>query len=216
MPITWVLMNLGWALLGLGEEEEQATAYLEESLARSREEGHFWGVPYALSLLGWAAFRHGGYERAAALQEQALARYRQVGYPWGIARVLAALGCVALARGDCGRAAGYLKESLQISHDIGARGLLAEALEAMAWLAVAEGQAARAAHLGGAADALREALGAALHPVLRPGHDQAVEVMRDTLGEAAFAAVWAEGRALPLEEAIALALEDTDAVLHSS
>jgi hypothetical protein len=31
----------------------------------------------------------------------------------------------------------------------------------------------------------------------------------------AFAAVWADGRALPPEEAVALALEDPDAVLHA-
>ena len=79
----------------------------------------------------------------------------------------------------------------------------------MAWLAVAEGQPARAARLGGAAEALREALGAALHPVLHPGHDQAVQAMRAALGEEAFAAAWAEGQALPLEEAVALALEET-------
>jgi hypothetical protein len=34
------------------------------------------------------------------------------------------------------------------------------------------------------------------------------------LGEAAFRAAWAEGSALPLDEAVALALEDTDAALH--
>jgi hypothetical protein len=183
-------------------------------LARSREEGHFWGVPYALHCLGWAAYRRGEYGPAAARQEQALARIRQTGYRWGIARVLAGLGCVVQARGEYERAATYLREALQSSHALGARGLLAEALGGMAWVAVAEGQAARAARLGGAAEALREVLGAALYPLLSPGHDQAVAAMRGALGVEAFAAAWAEGRALPLDEAVALALEHTDAVRH--
>jgi predicted ATPase/class 3 adenylate cyclase/Tfp pilus assembly protein PilF len=206
MTIIWSLVNLGWVLLALGEEE-RAMAVLEESLARSREEGHFWGVPHALHYLGWAAYRRGDYEQAAALQEQALARYRQVGYCWGIAKMLAGLGCVVQARGEYWEAATYLKEGLQLSREIGARGLLAEALEGMAWLAVAERQASRAAWLGGAAEALREALGTALHPVLRPGHDQAVQDMQAALGEAAFTAAWARGQSLPLEEAVTLALE---------
>jgi predicted ATPase/class 3 adenylate cyclase/Tfp pilus assembly protein PilF len=206
MTITWSLVNLGWVLLALGEEE-RAMAYLEESLARSREEGHFWGVPHALSYLGWAAYWRGEYERAATLQEQALARYRQVGYRWGIARVLAGLGCMAQAQGEYGQATAYLRESLQLSREIGARGVLVEALEGMAWLAATEGQVTRAARLGGAAEALREALGAALHPVLRGGHDRALQTMQVALGEAAFTAAWDEGRALPLKEAAALALE---------
>jgi hypothetical protein len=119
---------------------------------------------------------------------------------------LAALGCVVQARGEHGQAATYLREGLQISHAIGARGVLAEALEGMAWLAVAEEQAARAAQVGGAAEALREALGAALHPVSRPGHDRGVAAMRPALGETGFAAAWGEGRALPLDEAVSFAL----------
>jgi len=35
-----------------------------------------------------------------------------------------------------------------------------------------------------------------------------VAAVRDTLGETAFAAAWAQGRALPLERALALALEE--------
>ena len=206
MGMTWSLMNLGWALLALGEDE-RATALLEESLVRSREEGHFWGVPYSLTYLGWAAYRRGEHERATALQEEALACYRQLGIGRGIAWVLAALGCVVQAQGASAPAATYLREGLQISQAIRTRGVLAEALEAMAWLAGATGRAERATMLGGAAEALREELGMALHPVLHPGHERAVQAMRATLGEAAFAAAWAAGQTLPLEEAVALALE---------
>ncbi len=204
--ITWSLVNLGWALLAQGEDE-RATAVLEESLPSARQSGYFHGVPYALSCLGWAVFKRGEYTQAAALQEEALAHLRQVGYRWGIARVLAALGCVVQARGEYGQAATYLNEGLQLSHAIGARNPLAEALEGMTWLAVATGQATQAARLGGATEALWEALGAALHPVLRPGHEQAVQAIRSALGEEAFTAAWAEGQELSLEEAVALALE---------
>jgi non-specific serine/threonine protein kinase len=206
MTITWSMVNLGWALLGRGEEE-RATAYLEESLARSREEGHFWGVPYALTCLGWAAYRRGEHDRSAATLEQALARYRHIGYRWGVAWVLAALGCVVQARGEYTQARIYLKEGLQLSHEIGARGVLAEALEGTAWLPAAEGQTTRAAQLGGAAEAQRLAQRMALHPVLQSGHEQAVQAMRAALGEEAFAAAWAAGRVLPLDEAVTLALE---------
>jgi tetratricopeptide (TPR) repeat protein len=165
------------------------------------------GVPYALTYLGWAAYRRGEHDRAAGLQEQALARYRQVGFRWGIARLLAGLGCMVQAQGNYGQAGTYLQEGLQLSSELGARGLLAEPLEGMAWLAVAEGQAARAVRLGGSAEALREALGAALHPVLHSGHDRAVQAMQAALGEAPFTVAWREGRTLALDQAMALVLE---------
>jgi hypothetical protein len=77
-----------------------------------------------------------------------------------------------------------LEEALLLSRDIGTRELMAAGLESVAWVAAACGQARRAARLCGAAEAMRAAL-----------------------GEEAFAAAWAAGRALPLDEAIALALE---------
>jgi predicted ATPase/class 3 adenylate cyclase len=202
----WAHMILGWSLLALGEER-RATLVLEEGLALVRETGHFWGVPWALHLLGWAAYRRGEHERAATMQEQALAHFRQVHYRWGVAWVLGSLGYVLQARDEYGRAATCLNESLALGREIDAQGLLAEALESMAWLTVATGQPERAARLGGAAEALRAALGAALHPVLHAGHERAVRAMCDALGETAFAAAWAEGQALPPEQAIALALE---------
>jgi hypothetical protein len=63
----------------------------------------------------------------------------------------------------------------------------------------------RAARLFGTAAALREDRGWPLPPVKRAEHDRTVAAAHGALGEEAFAAAWARGHALPLEEAI----EDT-------
>lgn len=208
MGITWASVNLGWMVLTQGEDE-RATILLQKSLALSREWRQFWGIPWSLAYLGWGAYQRGEHDRAVDLHEEALALFRQPNYRWGIAWMLVSLGCVLQARGDHLRAAASLRDGLVLAREIGARGHLAEALEGMAWLVAAQGQAARAARLGGAAEALRENLDAALHPVLHAGHEQAVRSMRDALGEAALAGAWDVGRTLLLEEAITLALEDT-------
>jgi hypothetical protein len=67
-------------------------------------------------------------------------------------------------------------------------------------------QLERAARLCGAAAALREAIGAPLSAAERTDFDRTVAAVRAALGEEAFAAVWACGQALPLEQAIAEAL----------
>jgi hypothetical protein len=45
-------------------------------------------------------------------------------------------------------------------------------------------------------------------PVARHDYDRDVAVARAQLGETAFAAAWAEGRAMTLEQAVAYALEE--------
>lgn len=42
----------------------------------------------------------------------------------------------------------------------------------------------------------------------RPAHERELAALRTTLGVQPFGAAWAEGRALPLEQAIAYALEE--------
>ena len=66
----------------------------------------------------------------------------------------------------------------------------------------------RAARLFGAAEGLRQAMGALLPPVHRAEHDRSVAAVRTALGEGAFAAAWAEGRAMSLDEVVALVLAE--------
>src|SRR6185437_5432716 len=110
---------------------------------------------------------------------------------------------------EFGQAMTLLLEALSLSRGIGAREQVANLLENIAHLALALGDPLRAARLGGAAEGLREAIGQPLTPGERGDHDRAIAALRAVLGEAAFAAAWAEGRALPLDEAIALALAES-------
>jgi hypothetical protein len=70
-------------------------------------------------------------------------------------------------------------------------------------LEVALGMPGAAVQLWSAAEALREIIGALMYPVDRDEYAQAVAAARNQMGETAFAAAWAEGRALTLEAALA-------------
>jgi hypothetical protein len=60
--------------------------------------------------------------------------------------------------------------------------------------------------LWGAAQALREEVGCPLPLNELEKYDRCVTAAREALGEEAFAAAWAEGRVMPMEQAIAIAL----------
>jgi hypothetical protein len=73
---------------------------------------------------------------------------------------------------------------------------------------VAQGQSERAARLFGALEAHRETVGAPPVAAERAEYHRSVAGARTALGEEAFAAAWAEGRAMTLEQATAYALDE--------
>ena len=70
----------------------------------------------------------------------------------------------------------------------------------------AQGQPAWAARLWGAAAARRVALSTPLPPIEHAHYERTVAAAQTALGEDAFAAAWAAGQTLPLEQAIAEAM----------
>jgi len=72
------------------------------------------------------------------------------------------------------------------------------------------GQPERAAQLLGTVGAVREARNISLTALRRTEYDRTVEGIRASLDDAAFVEAWARGRAMPLEQAIALAIEMKD------
>ena len=109
---------------------------------------------------------------------------------------------MAHEQGDDGRATALYEESLALRRELGDKHGLAECLEGLAGVAVAQRQLEHAARLLGAAEALREATGAPLSPRERVRYDRDVSAVHAGLDEAAFAAAWATGKAMPLEQII--------------
>jgi DNA-binding NarL/FixJ family response regulator len=79
-------------------------------------------------------------------------------------------------------------------------------LEGLAGVAVTQGLVEQGARLFGACQALRESMGWPLALVYRANYEHDVGAARAQLDEATFAAAWAAGRALSLEQVIAEAL----------
>ena len=97
-----------------------------------------------------------------------------------------------------------------IDREVGDRWGIAFALEGVAAVEAAFGSWLHAARTWGAAERLREEIGAPLPPNERPRYDRRVAVVRAALrDDAAFTRAWQQGRALTIEQAIALALSET-------
>jgi DNA-binding CsgD family transcriptional regulator len=113
-------------------------------------------------------------------------------------------------------AEGFLKESLTLNREIGSWEFFAYSLEGFAGLAGAKAQGGRAARLWGAAEALRKTIGDPLSIEGRLYFERSMVAARAQLGEAAWEAAFAEGRAMDLEEAVEYALSEDDSSMIAS
>ena len=113
-----------------------------------------------------------------------------------------------MGRGDARRAEGLYRESLGLWREHRDARLAVASLEGLARVAVAHGRPERAARLFGAADGWRAAAGEAVLAHI-PRQEAERAAARAALGASAFEAAWAEGRAMPPEEAVEDALADS-------
>jgi DNA-binding CsgD family transcriptional regulator len=175
----------------------------EEALAlcRTSDDTVFY-VGHMLYALGVVVYRqHGDLDQAEAYFTEALQWFQDSGDTYGAGIALANLGRVARDRGDYAEAAALYADGLTLHWDDADRGRIAACLNGLGIVAALAGQAERAARLCGAAEVLREAIGAPV-PRHRGQYERAIATTRATLGEQAFAAAWAAGRGLSLPDAV--------------
>ena len=135
---------------------------------------------------------------------------RELGDRSGIGRSLNNLGDLACHQGDYPKARGLFDEQLAITRELGDRLALAYSLEGLAAVIAGLGDYPRAVNIWGATERLREEVAAPLPESVRPIYDRRVEAARAGMGDdVSFDRAWQDGRAMSIEQAIALALDET-------
>ncbi len=182
-------------------------AWLDEAKTMARELGSKSGQAFVMQNYGSLALRQGDYERARAYYEESIALSEAAGWYEDWAAV--GLGHVALRQGKLAEAQARFEESLRRFHEAQVSIGIAYNLEGLAGLAVAQGQPERAVRLLGWADAIRETIGDFRPVVEQRVVDGDLALIHAQLDAATFAAVYADGRRLTTEQAVAYALEPT-------
>jgi non-specific serine/threonine protein kinase len=192
-------------LAGWQGEDERAATLRAESLTLFRSVGDTRGTAVALYWLGVLACWRGEHAQAAALDEESLALFRTLGDERSVAAALAGLGDIALAQGTWQEAATHFGEALESFRRLGDQEGLRRSVHGLACAAAHGSRPQPAARLLGAADALAEALGVSAPAAEQRRYEHAVRIVQRQVSHARWAAEWAAGRALPLEQAVALA-----------
>jgi predicted ATPase/DNA-binding XRE family transcriptional regulator len=206
--IAWQLMCQG-TIAGFQGDYQAASAFFEQSRTMYEALDDTWGLSVIHFCLGQVAYLRHDLERASVLIERSLELCRQsINTTWATARRLITLGSVALAQGLSDRARSLFAEGLTLSRDSGAKVDTPMGLVGLAGLVVERGQAERAARLLGSAQALSERFGAYRGLTGEHIQEQVTAAVRAQIDPDSFDTAWAAGRALRLEEAVALALRE--------
>jgi predicted ATPase/DNA-binding CsgD family transcriptional regulator len=195
-----------WTLLALSKPR-LAKARAEQALSLGRELEDTRIIAHALNHLACLAEFQGRYDQAESLLAESQECFRQSREPFWESMVFMNIGQVAQCRNDQVRARKLYQEGLAHCWQLTNLWGIGMGLERVARSAAAYGQLRQAAHLFAAAENLFQSLGIALEAHEWPGHETYLSLVREGLDPASFATAWAEGQALPLEQAVTEALE---------
>ena len=177
----------------------EAQGLLVESLEYAEVLGDKRDAAYTLVVLGYVAILEGDLVLAQARLKESLTLLNDLGDRRGISWALYGSGWIALVQREAPEAQAQLEQSLALLREVGQHWFLALTLEALACAVALQEHHIRAARLWGHAEVLRETLGASRPPAAERMQEPLVGFTRAQLGEATFAAAWAEGRRMNLD-----------------
>ncbi|MBK8900042.1 MAG: tetratricopeptide repeat protein [Anaerolineaceae bacterium] len=194
-------------LAGTQGDYGRARILLEQTLAIDRRNVGARPVVSTLNNLAIVLRRLGDLDSAEQLYLEGTQLCRETNNLTSLSYTLHGLGEVNLERGEPEAALTYLRESITLRHQLGDRPELVLSLKTMGYTRLQLGDAATAARLCAAGERLQQQLG--ITPAATYQAEAAVKINEifDLLGEDTFTRLWQEGRDLPLDQAISLALK---------
>ncbi len=186
----------------------QAGRLIEETLALARELGNRFEEALALHAAGRIAQATGDYRHASEQYATGVELFRGLGDNSGIGEIRLSQANLSQLQGDYDHSAELLEESLRLLRHTGESLQIARFLSGFAAVASVRHMPMRSARLLGAVSAIDENINSPwFPPEERRAHERAFAETRAQIDADAFAAAWAEGRAMTVEQAIAYALE---------
>jgi predicted ATPase len=203
-------LSAAWYCLAILADERgdyaRAVAFHEKCAALRREIGDLGATASSVYNLGLAARALGEAERSERAFAEALDVASGAGHTVIHGASALNLGYMLLARGDLDRARSLLQQGLEAFRAVGDPTWTAEALNLAAAIGAASGDDQSAALLWGTVDALLESAGTSLDEIDAEARDNVEPGVRSRMGDDQFKAAVREGRRLPVEQALRLAM----------
>lgn len=213
--IAWALYGIGSLMLSTQQNDYQRMIAIgQECLSLFRAIGDKHGILNILDFLLVAARQLGDYELAERAYQEGLIIGQELGAAVMISLTFRRGGWLAFLQNQYERARQLLANSLIMEREIKRGYGLISCVMCIGILARAEGKVISAAHLLGSVEAITESDD--IPPVVRTDIEKELSAARPLLADAEFAAAWAEGRAMSLDQAVAYALDYAEDLKHQS
>ena len=183
--------------------------WLDEVLSIARQIGDQVREDEALITYGTLLYWQGEYQQAIAYYEQGIVLGENIGYYYQILWAHIYMAYALLRQGELQKARRLFADGVHGMQKADLVIGMVFAVEGLASLHVKQGQAERAAQLFAWADAMRAKMGDSRPPVEQASIERDLEVIHSSLNNSDFAGRSREGQMLTVEEAVALALENS-------
>jgi class 3 adenylate cyclase len=200
------LTNLG-RIAQLLEDYAAALPLVTESLILRRRLGDKAGMVDTLITLGNLSSAREEYNDAYAMYLESMTLSREIGSKFGFTLSAYNLGIIAEKRMNYSESRSWHVEGLKQARAIEDQRLVVYNLFGLGVVALHEGAVQPAVRVLAAAERLLATISGRLDPKARQNFDQDIVNVRASLREEIFAAEWAEGEKMTLDEAIECALK---------
>ena len=157
--------------------------------------------------MGMGARAQGRFDLARRYFEESLRVFKHIGHKGLTAVLTSEIAHTLRAQGDYVQAKKTYQETMKVFQDYGNLPAVAHQLECFAMIAVVEQEPQRAAKLFSEAEVLRQVTGHKRTDEEEVEHEQSMTQLHSILSEAEFSALWTEGHAMIMGQAIEYALE---------
>jgi predicted ATPase/class 3 adenylate cyclase len=182
----------------------------EEALRTARACGNPWTLGLAYTNAGRMEVLEEHWTEAEAFLQQSAELFERIRDKPMLNASRSEIGHLRRKQGRYSEAVAIYRETIRTYQALGQQAAVAHQLECCGFIAAAQRQASRAATLFGAAEALRERVNGAMTPIERREYTPAVDGLRAQMDGALFDQLWAQGRALGVEEAVQTALSSAE------